>query len=295
MLDGIKLKLKRSRFYPLYQKSGVPKLVLKSRKIYNKTKSSFNNYSYLYCRKPARLRKWKGQIYFITFGSERFKSHLQRIYKEANNSGFFDSITILSENDLPEDYKKQYSINESTRGFGYWIWKSYITKKKLEEIAMGDILVYLDSGCSINKQGKKRYFEYLKLLLESKHSNLSFQTNFPEKKYTKEDLFLYFGLDKNEAIKNSGQLSCCPFLIKKDDNSIKLVDEWFTICHNKKRLIDDSLSIHPNDPQFIEHRHDQSVFSLLRKTKGTVIIKDEIKFNNWKENLHFPFHIHRFK
>ena len=100
---------------------------------------------------------------------------------------------------MPENYRKKYSINEATRGFGYWRWKSYITKTKLAEIAMGDVLVYLDAGCSINKQGKKRYFEYLEMLLDSGFSNLSFQTNFLEKKYTKEDLFDILKCGHNES------------------------------------------------------------------------------------------------
>ena len=279
----------------MYQKSGMPKLVRKIIQTYNTTESTVNYYSYLYCRKPAGLRKWKGQIHFITFGSPTFKDHLERIYKEAKTSGFFDTITIFTEEDLPVAYKTQYSINETTRGFGYWRWKSYITRKKLEEIAKDDILVYLDAGCAINRQGKKRYFEYLNLLLNSDYSNVSFDTIYPEKQYTKEDLFRYFELDENDPVKNSGQLSCCPFLIKKDDNSIRIVDQWFSICHDHKELIDDSPSSHSSDPNFIEHRHDQSVFSLLRKTRGTVIIQNEIKFKEWKKNLNFPFHIHRFK
>ena len=39
---------------------------------------------------------------------------------------------------------------------------------------------------------------------------------------------------------------------------------WYEICCDY-HMIDDSLSIHKELESFIEHRHDQSVFSLLSK------------------------------
>jgi hypothetical protein len=42
------------------------------------------------------------------------------------------------------------------------------------------------------------------------------------------------------------------------------INEWYEICCNY-HMIDDSLSINKENESFIEHRHDQSVFSLLSK------------------------------
>lgn len=290
MVSEIKLKFKNSKFYSIYQNSAIQIVVQKSRQALRATVKKGATYSYLFCRKPFKLRKWKGSVHFLTFGSDAYKHHLERIFKEAKRSGFFDTITIVTDKDLPEDYKSNYSINQFTRGFGYWAWKSYITKSKLEAIAVGDILIYLDAACSINKQGKKRYYEYLDLLIGSKYSSLSFQSNFPEKKYTKTDLFRYFGIQNEDSLKESGQIFASVFLLKKDSYSLELVREWFSICHVNNNLITDLPSKYPNDEEFIDHRHDQSVFSLLRKMKGTISIKNEI----WKENLRFPFSVHRF-
>ena len=48
------------------------------------------------------------------------------------------------------------------------------------------------------------------------------------------------------------------------DKTRKLVNEWYNICCNY-HMIDDTPSIELNLPGNIEHRHDQSVFSLLTK------------------------------
>lgn len=237
------------------------------------------------------------KIHFLTFASESLKKTLERIRQEAESSGFFDTISCMRESDLPFLYRSENKsiLSENIRGFGYWIWKSYITKLKLEEIDTGDILVYMDVGCSINLEGEKRFYEYVDMLVKSKYSNLAFQLYQSEKMYSKGDLFKYFDVEKNKAIKNSGQLIAGVFFIRKDMNSQKLVDEWYSICHYKKDLINDSDSIYPNDPSFIEHRHDQSIFSLLRKLKGSLIIKDETWFSNWNENKHLPIHARRLK
>lgn len=44
-----------------------------------------------------------------------------------------------------------------------------------------------------------------------------------------------------------------------------LLDKWFDITHNHFELVSDAPSMYPNHPDFIEHRHDQSVFSILAK------------------------------
>jgi glutaredoxin-related protein len=54
-------------------------------------------------------------------------------------------------------------------------------------------------------------------------------------------------------------------LIYKCEKTIKLINEWNNICSNNYNFIDDSNSIHKNFKEFIEHRHDQSVFNLLIK------------------------------
>ncbi len=239
----------------------------------------------------------KVKIHFLSFASRSFRKSLERIKKEASDSGFFDTINCLTENDLPLSYRIRNIVvlNGFTRGYGYWIWKSYITKALLESIEPGDMIFYADAGCSINKEGKERFDQYVEMLEESSFSNLSFQIYQHEKEYSKEDLFKYFKVEKDNAIRNSGMLIGGVYLIQKDNNAIHLINEWYSICHSKTRLINDSISKYPNDPQFIEHRHDQSVFSLLRKLHGSLILKDETFFTDWDAKKQFPIHTRRLR
>lgn len=258
-------------------------------------KNIAKNISDLLQAQPNNIKKWKMKIHFLTFASSNYKNTFTRIKTEAENCDFFDTITCLDEFDLPISYRIKHQINEQTRGYGYWIWKSYITHQLISKIPEGDILVYIDAGCSINSEGRKRFYDYIELLTNSNSSNLSFRTNCPEKQYTKGDLFKYFHVEENDEIKNSAQLMATSFLMKKDRNSVDLTEKWFTLCHEFKNLVDDSPSSHPSDPIFISHRYDQSIFSILRKLHGSIILGHETYFENWDENRHFPIHERRWK
>jgi hypothetical protein len=175
------------------------------------------------------------------------------------------------------------------------MWKSFITKRLLEKICTNDILVYMDAGCTINKEGEKRFKEYLRMLKMSKYSNLAFQIPLLEKQYTKGDVFKYFGVENNHLIKDSPMLIATASFIKKDKSSEKVVEEWYSICHENRTLLDDSPSCFPNDQEFIEHRFDQSIFSIIRKCYGSLIINDETWFDKWDNNKRFPIHGTRLK
>ena len=57
-------------------------------------------------------------------------------------------------------------------------------------------------------------------------------------------------------------------MMKKCDVITSLINEWYDICSNNYHLIDDSPSIEKNFDNFIENRHDQSIYNLLVKKEN---------------------------
>lgn len=55
--------------------------------------------------------------------------------------------------------------------------------------------------------------------------------------------------------------------------TIHLVNEWLSLAMNPQ-LINDAPSIMPEDPAFIDHRHDQAIWSLLIKKWGIPVWRD---------------------
>lgn len=207
--------------------------------------------------------------YFLTFGagSDSYHSAVQRLCKQVSKFELFDKIISLDEEYLKNDtefWGQHYNfIENNKRGYGYWIWKPYIILKQLEKMKEGDTLLYLDCGCEANFYAKEKMI----LLLENvkKKDILLTTSELPEKEWTKKDLLNLLDCDK-ESIISTYQYQSGIILLVKTDRTVNLVKEWYELCCNYNNIND--TSIIENDKDFKEHRHDQSVISLLCKKKG---------------------------
>lgn len=234
--------------------------------------------------------------YFLTFGdSWNYRKALARIEGEVAAIGFFDGYTICTEQTIPEfiAFHQQF-FSENKTGFGFWIWKPYIVGQALDAMEDGDILLYCDSGCqlNVNDRSMKRLREYFDMLAASEHATLSFELIHEERAWTKRDCFDYLGME----VDDSRQLVGGIFLIRKCQAAVDLIAGINALIANRQySLFDNSPSVAPNDPSFVEHRNDQSIFSLKRKQAGTLIIPDETWFNDWDHGADFPIHARRFR
>ena len=224
------------------------------------------------------------KIYFITFGTtHNYSQSLNRIKQEAENLNIFDKIFIYTENDFDENYLAKHGefIKNNKTGYGYWIWKSYFTKKTFEMMDDNDILIYADCGCHLvnNEIAKNRLQTYITLCNRMNSGNLAFQMCFPEKQYTKMDVFIKLN-EVNNKMMDSGQLVGGIFVMRKCINTINIINKYYELCE-EYRLIDNTSSKTQNDSSFVAHRNDQSVFSILRKQMGCILIPDETWHNNF--------------
>ena len=126
----------------------------------------------------------------MTFATEEYKETGDRLIGQA--IGIFDKLYLYGEEDLKSDEefwsKHGEFIKNNKRGYGYWIWESYLIKKTMEGLKDGDVLLYLDSGCEIDK----RKTDNLKMFFEFVKDDLIIGTeNCFEKEYTKNDLIRY--------------------------------------------------------------------------------------------------------
>jgi hypothetical protein len=236
-------------------------------------------------------------IHFITYGDNKYAKTKKRLCDEANSVGWFDTITAYGQDDLDLDFQNKFKdILILPRGSGYWIWKPYIIRKHLEKIKENDILIYLDSGCSINPSGIDRFKEYIEMLNNSDSGCISFQLDSNmlkcyEKQWTNKEIFDYFNVEINGDIAKSSQILATVIILKKNKNSINIVDLWLKTVHDKPILFtDDYNNNNKGRCEYIENRHDQSVFSIIRKLYGSILLPEETYFIFGSEySLKFPF------
>lgn len=199
-----------------------------------------------------------------------------RICNQASLFRLFDTITGCTERFLQQDSefweKHREFIESNSRGYGYWIWKPYIIKKQLEKMNENDVLVYVDSGCEMNVLGVQRLYEYMAKTAETDTGILGFiHRNLYEKEWTKMDVFAK--MDAYEFA-DTTQISANALFIRKCSASVEIINEWYDTCCDYS-VINDTPSTIPNDPAFQEHRHDQSILSILLKKHKCLLLYDE--------------------
>ena len=210
--------------------------------------------------------------HFCTFGSTPgYNAALARIKKQALDSGYFDTVHIYDQTNTPGIDAHREFIDTHTRGYGYWIWKPLIILDIMKKVASGDTIIYADAGCYINSTpGSREIFAKYLVALDAPPYRLGFYfPSLKESVWCKGDLLDYFGL-RGGSHASSGQFMGGIQILKNTPDNQALMEEWLSVMtRDGYRFVDDSPSISPNEAGFREHRHDQSVISLLMKIRGT--------------------------
>jgi hypothetical protein len=237
----------------------------------------------------------------------------------------FDNIYMLTEHDLPIDFKEHFKdkLIPGSRGYGYWSWKPEVMLLALDRIQDGDCLLYIDAGCHLNSRGRQRLLEYFKIIEQEKTGMVAFKATQPTEensslvydgrklfdqpnyRWIKGDLFNYFGMKDNPSVVNDQAIGAGIIFVRKCDRVIRIVREWQQIIWHHFNLLDDTPSVSANLVGFIEHRHDQAIWTLLcLKHRITTLsayeywypMKNDKKLRpDWLALSDFPIHAKRDK
>jgi hypothetical protein len=206
----------------------------------------------------------------INYADENFKSQQKLNSKSGQKKGGFDQVIEFSPKDLNGEFLEKHSsfMHSNKRGGGYWLWKPYILLKTLVEYTNdGDYVFYCDSGCFFINS-----IDYLIDVLEkSKQDILLTEIPLLEYQWTKKECFLALNC-LDDRILYSNQIQGGYILVKKTKESVSFIEEYLNVC-SQYELLDDSKNIDINN-NLIDHRHDQSILSLLSKKRGFVFFRD---------------------
>ena len=224
-------------------------------------------------------------IYFCSFADSRMSACLSRIKEQALAFDMFKEVYVIDENGLDSSFRDHYKdkLILGSRGYGYWMWKPYLLQRMLDYVADGDIIIYADAGCHLNANGKQRLCTYIDVLVKNEAGLLLFsQEGLLERCWTKGDVFDYFGVRHDMTISDSAQRAGTVLFIQKKSTSENIIREWNQAYESDFSLIDDTPSHSPNLDGFVEHRHDQSILSILSKLRGAAFLPvSEIYAQDW--------------
>jgi len=226
-------------------------------------------------------------VHLATYGDALYMKLKNDFIRSAEQSLFFDKIHSFSELDIDQAfYKNVYEPLMTSRGGGYWIWKPYFVKLVLDSLQDNEILFYIDAGSHINSNGYQRFSDYIKMVKASATGTIDFGLHWREYQFTKQEVFDFFR--SPQQIVNSGQLVGGILILRKCAHVMMLVNKWYDIAVNHSFLFTDE-KIKQQHDGFIDHRHDQSIFSVIRKTYGANIIPNETFFHDYeRDGQNFP-------
>ena len=151
----------------------------------------------------------------------------------------------------------------SARGGGYWFWKPVLILEHLLTLNENDFIFYTDADWLLGNVS----VNWIQLMVEHGSDFALIKTYFRENEYTKDDIYEHFyGGKFNQTEDKSNQYATGKLIFRKSDWSIRFLQQWIEPVSDF-HLVSDEASIIPNFPAFEDNRHDQSMISMLLKSK----------------------------
>lgn len=212
----------------------------------------------------------------INYADNKF-AKAQSLNKKSALKWGADKVICYSPEDIDKDfYEKNKAILDRKRGNGYWLWKPYFLNKAYKLLEEGDYLIYTDSGSAfVNK------IQYLIDCMEKEQTDImvfSLELEMVEKKYTKSDAFILMGCDSEEYYDTPQSIGGY-VVLKKSAFVENFLKEDLEYAQDSRIITDDdNVMGKDNASEFVAHRHDQSIWSLMSKKYEVKRFKDPSQY-----------------
>jgi hypothetical protein len=210
--------------------------------------------------------------YFLVYDDGQYTNHVNKLLNSVAKYGKQFKLVKFNKTQIHADFiTYNQSIFNLRKGGGYWLWKPYIIDMLLKLIQDGDIVFYLDSKYYFVQDFAALYESYLQqndfLIWKNKPNEPIFQM----KNWCKMDVILKYNMYQKIFAENADDCWAGAFVLRKTARVCEIINEWLRMCCNYDDITDEPSKI-KNTQDFREHRHDQSLLSI-------VLYKHQIPFH----------------
>lgn len=201
----------------------------------------------------------------------------------AKKFGKVDTVIEYKKDDIPKAYIDSHiDIFSKKRGMGLWLWKPYFIDKTLNELNNGDWLFYVDSGAIIINDVHK----LIDCAEKQEQDIMTFEMPLIDHQFTKKECYEVMGITDY----TQNQLAATYILVKKTVKSVRFIQEWLKMCENECMLSPEHFNKNIKEfPDFVAHREDQSLLTLMRIKYGIPPFRD---CSDYGETPHMYFSSH---
>ncbi len=212
------------------------------------------------------------------FNKEKVLDMFEQIYSARIQAvGGFDRVICYCRMNIDWRFLvRNRSLLAARAGAGYWLWKPYFTKLALGLLSDGDFLFYCDSGSYF----VDRIDPLIEVAAQTGQQVIPFELVHLERCYTKRDAFILMGCDAARFTDTRQRLGGF-ILLQKSAFAEAFVDEFLDLAQDPRLISDMNNRLgSANYSEFVGHRHDQSIFSLLTKRHGLAAYRDPSQWGN---------------
>jgi hypothetical protein len=213
-------------------------------------------------------------IHLVTFASPRFRHRQLFLGWSALANGVANSVTHWTpKNLLAAGFENRCpAIKLSERGSGFYAWKPFIIQKKLKEAPEGDIVFYCDVGRTFPYKllsGSLQVFlDWMQKQEQTVMPGIKIPWGGPMSIWTKRDAFVSMSMDSPQ-VHSSSPIQASFSMWINSPASRDIINEWMDLSADRQMISDDPSELGlPELPDFYEHRHDQSLLSLVCLKRG---------------------------
>lgn len=223
-----------------------------------------NHQSILTSGNETRSSDKQGKYSIITFADKDVKRiyNAKRLQDKIKKYELIDEFRVFSLSDIPDHFIDANKSIFDSRIFP-WISKVYLFYNFLKTSNDHDCVLWIDSDVvDLQENGIETIFN---ICNNSNNGLVGFHNNFwMERSFTKADLFKYFNISHNHIARYTNQAYGGIFIAKVNKFTLNFFKEWLDIC-TIHSMIDNSKSKNSESVDFITHKNDQSILSLLYK------------------------------
>jgi hypothetical protein len=223
------------------------------------------------------MNQIRSKPFLMNYADWNYRKSQNKNTKTALKYGFNNKIFSYSKKDIDFDFRrKNDKLLNYKKGDGYWVWKAYFIYKTLLSLNEDQYLFYCDSGAHFIND----ITPLIDISVEYKQDIVSFNQPNINGKYIKRDTFFKMNCD-SEDFRYAPHKVASFHLWKRTDFSINFAKEFLIYSQDEDIITDSPNKCDlPNYKEFIYHRHDQAIFSLLCKKYNLTGFRDPSQWGN---------------
>lgn len=200
--------------------------------------------------------------HFITYATQSHYAQALDFRESAWKVGGFDTARIW----IPEELTPEFCIQNKAllripRHAGLAVWKPHVLLRTVESIPDGDVVVYCDALYRFLADIRPLVDGWLQDGDIGLCSNKPNEGTYPERHWCKADCGVIFGV----PIDDRPQVWAGFVAVRKSVESIGFLRLWLQHCQDVRLMSWNPSGLVRDHPEFVQHRSDQAVLSLLAK------------------------------